>query len=294
MGTDTKYRIIRTIMIIIVICLIYFFTPGCKETFGNIDFKNNLDNVANPYIKPTSNHNNYILWPKLNTDFMKNNWPNTFDFEYDIKEDIISNALRLPINSCIIDCGAHIGDGSIPIAHAMKYYNRNDITIYAIDPSKYKCDFINFIKNNNNLNNLIVLNYGLSSKNSKYTVNKTGWGINTGGWGWAITNKTNNTNNENINEFIKLDDLVNKNIIKPNIGILHLDAEGGEVEALIGANNVIDKNKPYISIENNSRSGKDINGNNNSLNNNYYLKWLPYGYKYMYNKHENNILNIQR
>ena len=33
---------------------------------------------------------------------MKQNWPNTFDFDYDIKEDIINKALTLPQNSCIV------------------------------------------------------------------------------------------------------------------------------------------------------------------------------------------------
>ena len=74
---------------------------------------------------------------------MKNNWSNTF-WDYDIKEDIINKALLLPVNSCIIV--AHIGDGAIAIAHALKYNERNDIKIYSIDPSKHKCDFIELIK----------------------------------------------------------------------------------------------------------------------------------------------------
>ncbi len=90
---------------------------------------------------------------------MKSNFPNTFDFDYDIKEDIINKALTLPQNSCIIDCGAHIGDGSIAIAHALNYHKREDIIVYAIDPSKFKCDFINFIKTKNNLNNLNNLEF---------------------------------------------------------------------------------------------------------------------------------------
>ena len=58
---------------------------------------------------------------------MKNNWPNTFDFDYEIKKDLLENALKMPENHGIIDCGAHIGDGSIPLAHALKHNNRSDI-----------------------------------------------------------------------------------------------------------------------------------------------------------------------
>ena len=77
-------------------------------------------------------------------------------------------------------------------------------------------------------------------------------------------------------------------IIKENIGILHLDVEGMEKDVLIGASNTIIKNKPYILIKNNYKSGKDIN--ENSKNNKYFLEFLPKGYKYIYNKNENNIL----
>ena len=73
---------------------------------------------------------------------MSLNWPNTFGWDKNIKQDIINKALLLPKNYSIIDCGAHIGDGSIPIAHALKHNNRDDIIVYAIDPSEYKCKFI--------------------------------------------------------------------------------------------------------------------------------------------------------
>jgi len=42
---------------------------------------------------------------------------------------MINKALLLHINSCIIDCGVHIGDGAIAIAHALKYNERTDINI---------------------------------------------------------------------------------------------------------------------------------------------------------------------
>lgn len=223
---------------------------------------------------------------------MKSNWTNTFDFDYAIKEDIINKALTLPKNSCIIDCGAHIGDGSIAIAHALNYHKREDIIVYAIDPSKFKCDFINFIKTRNNLNNLKVLNYGLSNINREYKTLKQS-GENTVGWEW-VEHNTNTTNTEdmnNINKFIKLDDLVKDNIIKETIGIIHLDVEWMEKEALIGGIETITQYKPYISIENNDKSGKDSNGNNHSLDNKYYLEFLPKGYNYLYNKGQNNILS---
>jgi len=293
--------IIIVIIIIIFILLVLNYNKGRIDKFSNdndndkSNFEENIELAINPYIKTnTVNDNHKIKWQKLDTNFMSKNWPNTFDFDYDIKDDIINKALTLPLNSAIIDCGAHIGDGSVSIAHALKYYNREDIIVYAIDPSKYKCEFIEFIKSKNNLNNLIILNYGLSNINSEYKTLKQS-GENTGAWDWVQYNTTDNNNIEdvnNINKFIKLDDLIKDNIIKHKIAIIHLDVEGMEKEALIGGTETIAQHKPYISIENNSKSGKDSNGNEHSLNNNYYLEFLPKEYKYLYNKGQNNIFSL--
>jgi len=221
---------------------------------------------------------------------MTQNYPNIFDWDYQIKEDIINKAFSLPLNSCIIDCGAHIGDGAVPIAHALKYHNREDIIVYAIDPSKFKCNYMEFIKTKNNLNNLIILNYGLSNVNVTYKKSSTG-DFDSGGWEWNIHDENDkNIDEKHINKFIKLDDLVKDNIISQNIGIIHFDVEGMEKEALIGGKDSIEKYKPYFTIENNGKSGKDINGNENSSNNEYFLQFLPKGYKYLYNKGANNIL----
>jgi FkbM family methyltransferase len=292
---NKKYLKITIIVIIILLVLNIKFFLIDKFT-NNDDHKNNFEEnielAINPYIKTnTITDNHKIIWQKLDSNFMSKNWPNTFDFDYDIKDDIINKALTLPLNSGIIDCGAHIGDGSVSIAHALKHYNREDIIVYAIDPSKYKCEFIEFIKNKNNLNNLIVINYGLSNVNNEYKTLKQS-GDNTGAWDWIIHNNTDTEDVNNINKFIKLDDLIKDNIIKHKIGIIHLDVEGMEKEALIGGTETITQHKPYISIENNSKSGKDSNGNEHSLNNNYYLEFLPKEYKYLYNKGQNNIFSL--
>ena len=46
-------------------------------------------------------------------------------------------------------------------------------------------------------------------------------------------------------------------------------------------------------IENNIKSGADSNGNKNADNNNYYLKFLINGYKYIKNINENNIFEYK-
>ena len=88
----------------------------------------------------------------------------------------------------MIDCGSHIGDGSIPIAEALIHHNRGDITVYAIDPSIDKCQFISYIANVNGLYNITVINVGLSNvDNATYTYAKDeNWvkSNNTGGIRW--------------------------------------------------------------------------------------------------------------
>jgi FkbM family methyltransferase len=304
-GPHKKIILASILILIIILALVFFYIKYRKqnnETFNDIpittsSFESNIEIVKNPYIKtntptntPGSTNINSadVIWQKQDTDFMKNNFPSTFEFDNLIKEDIIAKALTLPHNHCIIDCGAHIGDGSIPIAHALKYHNREDIIVYAIDPSKYKCDFIEFIKQKNNLNNLIVLNYGLSNVNNTYKSLQQS-GANSGAWDWVSTND-NIENQDIVNRFIKLDDLVKDNIIKHHIGIIHFDVEGMEKEAIQGSIDTITKYKPYMSIENNHKSGKDANGAENSANNQYFIQFLPEGYKHIYNKQENNIL----
>jgi FkbM family methyltransferase len=203
----------------------------------------------NPYI---DNDNIKLKWNDINSKFMKDNWPNTFDFDFEIKKDLLDKSLKLPKNYGIIDCGAHIGDGSIPLAHALKYYNREDIIVYAIDPSKYKCDYIQKIADINDIKNIKVIHYGLANKdNIEYTyiqqpLEENGT-INSGGTNWKKKEELNNK--EEIIQFIKLDTLIQNNIIKHNIGVIHLDVEGMELDAIKGGLNCIQTYKPYLSLE---------------------------------------------
>tara|TARA_Y100000389_G_scaffold193687_1_gene222733 strand:+ start:53 stop:964 length:912 start_codon:yes stop_codon:yes gene_type:complete len=278
-------QIIPIIIIsIIILYLLYYFYNTNKDTtiknkdttiqnkdttIKNKEYYNDIIVINNPYL-----NNKSLKWINVDNNFMKNNWPNTLDFDYEIKKDLLEKALKMPKNYGIIDCGAHIGDGAIPLAHALKHSNRKDIIVYAIDPSKYKCDFINYLKKINKLDNLIVLNYGLSDKdNVEYTYaeldvlgGQTHWNNNTGGIQWTIKKNNSNTNNQDDIKFIKLDTLFDKKIINHKIGVIHLDVEGMEDKAIIGGMNYISNNKPYISLEDHTN---DIKKFENLLKNNY-------------------------
>jgi len=54
-----------------------------------------------------------VLWGIEECIFLKNNFQNSMDFYYDIKVDILRHILKTREHGCVIDCGAHIGDGVI-------------------------------------------------------------------------------------------------------------------------------------------------------------------------------------
>ena len=202
-----------------------------------------ITKMENPYIKDS-----YINWPKKNSDnsfdnpFINNNFPNTLDFDYEIKKDIIEHIKNIPKNHCIIDCGGHIGDLSIPICYATIKFNRPDIFVYSIDPTYEKCEFVKYIAEINNLKNLKVLHCGLSNTNQILCNSGNVIDNNTGSTVWNNSKKTDDCSN-----FYSINYLLSNDIISEKIGILHLDVEGHEYEVLQGINNFDSIN--YISCE---------------------------------------------
>ena len=282
--------IVIFVLIVLLLLFVYFKriekleNTGEKYDLNNFDrdfekLKNILVDVKNPYLQDNST----IKWApsdKMNILFNLN-WPNTFDFDFDIKEDIIDHALKLPFNYGIIDCGAHIGDGSIPIAHALIKKGRQDLIVYAIDPSTYKCKIIEYFASINNLTNIRVICSGLSNENTEYTYVES-VSENTGGTNWKSLENNEGIVNTESQKFYTLDYLVQQGRIKNNIGVIHLDVECMEIKVLEGGKNTIDKFKPYLSLE------------NHTSNTNMYIEYLPTGYKYMYNKGANNILEYSK
>ena len=133
----------------------------------------------------------------------------------------------------IIDLGAWIGDNSIPWAKNIEGI------VYAIDPSKENCDFINAIKHYNSITNLTIIKAVISDSEHIVSTN--------------INNLhhctfTNDSSLENKLQAFSLDTLYKNNIIK-NIGYIHLDVEGMEYLVILGANTLINTERPIVSFE---------------------------------------------
>jgi FkbM family methyltransferase len=183
---------------------------------------------------------NYIKWN--NNDFASNNWP---DVKYQGSQKKTSLKYILKKNQNIIDTGAHIGDYGVPLACALRNLNSN-LKVYCIEPSKKKCIFIEEMCSLNNLNNLQVINLGLSNKEEAFSVANCGSGglitngKNTGAWQWIT--------DFNGTKFSTLDKLYENKIIE-NIGFIWLDVQWMEKEVLEGGEKLIKNCKPYILME---------------------------------------------
>lgn len=182
-----------------------------------------------------------MIW--CHNEFTIKNFPGP-DFQKEQKRESFRYVLEK--GKGVLDIGAHIGDYGLCLAHALKNINRSDITVYCIDPTPEKCQFMEVMKKVNNLENVKVICRGISNQNKNYSVKSYGSSglnacrINTGGWQW--------TSDKHGIEFTTLDDLYNENEIGP-IGFFWLDAQWSEEKILQGGKKYLSTYKPYILME---------------------------------------------
>ena len=133
----------------------------------------------------------------------------------------------------------------------------------------------------NNLNNVIIIQKGLSNNIGTFKATSTSFKyiFNSGG----IAFKKSNDTNDGI-MFDTIDNLINIGVIKHKVGCIHLDVEGMEEDAIEGGQETIKRDLPYLSIENN---GCDIEKKRFSI-----LHKLPNEYQFQRRIRENDVYNI--
>ena len=131
----------------------------------------------------------------------------------------------------VIDLGSYIGDNSIPWSILF------DGLIYAIDPSPKNGEFINAVKEVNNLTNLIFIEKVISDRNKLVSTNDD-----------LHHCMFNDSVGKTTLESCSLDSLYKSDIIT-NIGYIHLDVEGMEYLVIKGGEQIIKECKPVISFE---------------------------------------------
>jgi len=141
-------------------------------------------------------------------------------------------------NQYVLDAGAHVGDTGIFLAKHLKDINKKGVKIIMVEPDKLKVDLINILIKINSLENYTeVYNYALGKSYSKGKIIKKG---HSGMW------KIEECNNTKCDiEINSIDNL----FPEKNIGLMHLDLEGFEYEALQGSINILHKYKPKIILE---------------------------------------------
>lgn len=193
-----------------------------------------------------------LIW--LEDGFTEKNWPNTPDFGNGLKQ--ICYEIIKQQKGNIIDCGAHIGDFSIPLACALRE-DGIDLTVYAIDPDLNKCNHIKKLAALNNLTNIEIMQAGVTDKQCSYKIHpgsldfenitcpEQGWPINTGGRVY-IECDDDDPNKEMT--FTTFDALLKEGLIK-DVGFVYLDVEHNEPHTLKGSKQLINKCKPIILFE---------------------------------------------
>jgi FkbM family methyltransferase len=180
----------------------------------------------------------FLLWE--DSKFTYDNWPGLY-YDENEKREIFELCKQNKQGYGVIDVGAHIGDLAIPLAQALDNIGRSDIIIYAIDPSRDKCDFIERMALINSLSNITVIHTGLTDVEKVMSAN-CGVG-NTGGCRW-----TNDSTLSESLQFVTIDSLVNSGKIGP-VGLYHIDVEGMEEKVLRGSKDLINMFRPIICLE---------------------------------------------
>jgi len=213
------YLVGLVLIVWVVISCVSNLVEGYNNKYVNIDFpveKINLKFINNNIVKEikycTNKENKF---KKLVLELIKN-------------KDIKNN---------IIDCGAYYGDNSLPWA---KIYNG---IIYAFEPSVIKCKYIEEISKLNDIDNLKIINYGLSDKNESININNINSHNNN-----YIEIKKSKYDSSIKEKFIKLDELYLDNIVN-NVDFMHFDVEGYEDKVLIGSKKIIKDLNPIITVE---------------------------------------------
>jgi len=219
---------------LVVIAIVAIATVIIK--FMSMRSVNYFEDMTGVYNATNYIDNSPIIWEK--SVFTDNNFPG-IDYDVEEKKKVFQFAKNIKPDYAVIDVGAHIGDLAIQLAMALFNAGRKDVTVYAIDPSKDKCNFMQKMIILNKIENIIVINVGLTDKEAYYGPVCFEEKINTGATEWhkTITN--------GVKKFVTLDSLK----LDKKIGLYHINVENLELETLRGSLNTLKNSKPILCIE---------------------------------------------
>jgi len=134
-----------------------------------------------------------------------------------------------------IDLGAWIGDNTIPWAKNITG------TVYAIDPSPDNCQFIYMLQQVNSVSNVKIIQAAISETQKIVSTNDELFHCS------FVYGNTEENGKHKVQSY-SLDFLIEHKVIE-NVGYIHLDVEGMELNIVQGASKLIDSCRPIISFE---------------------------------------------
>lgn len=201
-------------------------------------------------LKKEKNHfSNFCVkkFDKTSIKLINHRWKDDFKERFKIHEKYTNQKIKellpeLNNNTYVIDVGSHVGDTGLYIALLLKKkWSHKNIKVIMIDPDKTKINFIEKMAKENNLDNIITLNYGVSDKKTRCRIFKEG--LHPGGW--QVKEGTGNINIDTLDNLCK----------GKKISLLHIDVEGMEYQCLKGSNKILD-DVQFLFIELNSLSDR--------------------------------------
>ncbi len=185
--------------------------------------------------------------------------------ELNLIEKTLKNILR---DKVTIDLGANIGNHTLAFSNFSK-------EVFAFEPNPFVFDLLKI--NTKKIKNIQAFNIGASDK-KKSVIAKIPH-LNCGGGSLNLDKKNSRKNQfyEVLFNLMPLDSAINTN---QRIGLVKIDIEGHELEALRGMRSLLIKNKPIIIFEQNrgiyNKTSKEI----------IFLKSLGYKFLYEFKKRE--------
>ena len=148
-------------------------------------------------------------------------------------------------NENIIEVGSNIGTHTVPLAKQVL----NSGLVYAIEPQHQNHKLLLENIKNNELKNIKVLKIAISSKEGEAYMNTFDENV-TGNYGDSRIFSSNFKNAESV-PVKTLDQLFYDNIKeRKSIKLIKCDAQGQELNIVLGSKKLIDQYKPYLYLEN--------------------------------------------
>ena len=232
------------------------------------------DFVLKPALKIINKHQSkseIIFWTMPFDTICKNITLNKF-YEVELLNGMCELASNK--NGVAIDIGANIGNHSLFFANKFKQ-------VIAFEPVPSNCWIVKSNAYLNKIDNLILVEKGLSNKNTQMAVDTSNRENTNNG----VSEIIKDSNNQIVVDVVIGDEEIEKLNLNKKIEIIKIDVEGHEPFVVEGLKKTIEKNKPLIFWE--AFSGNEANKTK------VYLEQM--GYKYFYhitpNRFSNKFLN---